>query len=171
MNMNILSREAIIANIGSIRTSATELAAKVHETAYNTLVHVKEHGDVSLLESLLNALPQRSGMRAEALAEWYRKVSNKAIRIAKDGEVWSAKCSGHKPEDFDLVLAESTSPFMLTKEKAPGRTFTLEQMMKKLRTWATETETNEDGSPKVDPAVRAVASRLYAEIVQAEVKG
>ncbi len=163
MNMNILSREAIITTIGTIRTSATELAARVHEVAYNTLLHVKEHGDVSLLESLLNALPQRSGMRAEALAEWYRKVSNKAIRIAKDGEVWSAKCSGHKPEDFDLVLAESTSPFMLTKEKAPGKTFTVDMLLKKLRTWATEADTNEDGTPKVDPAVRQLASRLLAD--------
>jgi hypothetical protein len=163
MNIEILSREVIIARIGSIRTSATELASQVHEVAYNSLLHCKEHGDVSLLESLLNALPQRSGMRAEALAEWFRKVSTKAIRIAKDGEVWTAKCSGHKPEDFDLVLAESTSPFMLTKEKAPGKTFTVDMLLKKLRTWATETETNEDGTPKVDPTVRALASRLLTD--------
>ncbi len=170
MKIEILSREAAITAIGEIRTSARELAEKIHVVAYTSLVHVRDHGDTSLVVALLNAMPQRSGVRAEALAEWFRRMSSKAIRLQASDGIWSAKASGFKAEQFLLELAEDTSPFMLTKEKPVGTTFTVDMLLKKLRMWADEKGETADGKPKVDAQARALASRLVAAAVEPQVK-
>jgi hypothetical protein len=164
MNKEILSREVCIQKIGTIRTTAAELAETIHQVAVSTLDHVREHGDTSLVVSLLNACPQRSGVRAEALAEWYRKMSSKDIKVTKDKDSWAATCKGRVDENFLIEAAWETSPFMLTKEKAPGKTFELEQFLKKLRSYATNTDEIEPGVPEVSPAVRDMAAKMLANV-------
>ena len=164
MNKEILSREVCIAKISSIRTSAIELADTIHQVAVSTLDHCREHGDTSLIVSLLTAMPQRSGVRAEALAEWYREMSKRDIKLSRDGDAWKATCAGRQEANFLIDAAWETSPFMLTKEKSVGKTFEVEKFLQKLRGWATNEDLLADGKPAVSPAVREMASKMLSSV-------
>jgi hypothetical protein len=164
MNIIILSQDACKKAIGQLTRITAKVQLKIHQVAVSTLVHARDHGDVSLVERLLNGLP--TGQRREALAYWYSHFSNgKLTAKAANGKftVSIAKAKDRTGEDFNIEGAALVSFAELTKESKPGKTFTMEQLIKKLESWANEDGEYEDGKPKVAQDVRDAAANILAQ--------
>jgi hypothetical protein len=167
MTIVIMNRDACAKAIKSIGRFAGKLQVRIHTVAVSTLDHIREHGDTTLAASLLNALPK--GQRVEALAFWYKHFSSGKAVFAKDKTSGSWTCSLAKDRmEFDFKIGEAalTSFAELTKEAAPGKTFTVEALIKMLKSKADEDGSYENGTPKVDEAARDLASALLASIDQ-----
>lgn len=171
MTIVILDRAACGKAITGIQRFAGKLQARIHVVAVSTLDHIREHGDTTLACKLLGALPK--GQRVKALAAWYAHFSNGMAKFSldKSSGAWTCKLKTERLEsDFDIDAASLTSYADLTEETQPGKTFTLEQLIKKLETWANEDGMIEDGKPKVEEAARDVAAQLVATIRKSRAK-
>ena len=79
--MELLNAVAIDKAITSIKTRGANLDKSIWECGVSCLAHASEHGDTTLLDKLLNALPK--GSRKVAFVEWVlahgqvRLLSNK----------------------------------------------------------------------------------------------
>jgi hypothetical protein len=79
--------KAIEASIKSIQTRGKSLAKDIHLVAVSCLAHIEKHGDITLLNRLVTALP--SGWRSNAVKAWgeaFGKVNwdNKAKAFVYD---------------------------------------------------------------------------------------
>lgn len=91
--MELLNAVAIEKAITSIKTRGAKLDQSIWECGVSCLAHASEHGDTTLLDKLLNALPK--GARKLAFTEWVlahgqvRLLSNKVkaekVRIKNGG--------------------------------------------------------------------------------------
>ncbi len=60
--------KAIDLAIKSIQSRGSKLAKDIHITAVSCLAHIEKHGDITLLNRLMSALP--AGWRSNALKAW-----------------------------------------------------------------------------------------------------
>lgn len=160
--MKILSVEECASIVTEIRGSAKALQAKIHHVAVSTLVHIRDTGDTRGALALVQALP--NGQRIEGLKAWYTGMSSDKITFGKNadtGETTIKLAKDRVPANFLVAEAEVTDFGSYTKEAKP-RTFTVDQLIKQLEGKATNTELNEDGSPKVEEAARMVAAKMVA---------
>lgn len=165
MSIVIMNRDACAKAIRSIGRFAGKLQSRIHVVAVSTLVHIQQHGDTTLAASLLDVLPK--GQRIEALAFWYKHFSNGKAVFARDKNsgTWTCKLDKDRMEsDFDVAGASLMTFAELTKEAAPGKTFTVEALIKMLKAKADEDGSFENGQPKVDEAARDLAADLLASI-------
>ena len=84
--MEILNAQAIEKAITSIKTRGAKLDQSIWEAGVSCLAHATEHGDTTLLDKLLNALPK--GSRKLAFTEW--ALAHGQIRLL-DGKVKAEK--------------------------------------------------------------------------------
>jgi len=70
-------------NIKTIKTSGAKLDTLIHTTAVILMQRAHDHGDTSLVASLLDAMPK--GGRPKALKAWFETFS--PIRVNGDGKV------------------------------------------------------------------------------------
>ena len=167
MNIQILNQDQCGRAITRIARAAGKIQALIHQVAVSTLVHARDHGDVSLIERLLNGLP--NGQRVKALAFWYAHFSGNQL-TAKDvnGKFTVSVVKGRDQDKFNVEGAAMISFAELTKESKPGKTFTMEQLVKKLTAWANEEGEFENGEPKVDDRVRDAAATFLSQIENAK---
>lgn len=66
--MELLNAQAIDKAITSIKTRGANLDKSIWECGVSCLAHASEHGDTTLLDKLVNALPK--GTRKVAFVEW-----------------------------------------------------------------------------------------------------
>ena len=138
--------------------SAREVQERIHIAAWNSLDHIREHGNYTGALQLLNALP--NGQRVKGLALWYKTFSSEKFVPRQNGKtkVWECEKLGVRTDaDFRMVEAEATTFADLTAEKNP-ETITLEKFLHGLKRTATN-EAFHDGTaiPKVAPEVRMAA--------------
>lgn len=91
--MELLNAQAIEKAITSIKSRGAKLDQSIWEAGVSCLNHASEHGDTTLLDKLLNALPK--GSRKLAFTEWVlahgqvrlldSKVKAEKIRIKAGG--------------------------------------------------------------------------------------
>lgn len=112
-----------------IKTTGKKFDNKVHETAVQTIMHAQQHGDVTLVQSLLNAMP-KSG-RAEALAHWVREFTPLTV-LGKAGN-FSVKLSKKSVREYKIDDAEATPFYELTADMVVTA-YTLQTMHKQLAT-------------------------------------
>lgn len=168
MKIEIISQSDVMEFITSVKSKAVLLQAEIHQAAVSTLDHCREHGDYRGALALVNALP--NGQRVEGLIAWYSHFSNGKLAFKKDQHGQrTAKLEARRVDsDFDIQAAMVTDFGQLTKEAKPA-TFTVEKLIKSLEQKASNTETNSDGTPKVDMAARAMSAKLvnyYRGLVQ-----
>lgn len=163
MDIIILNKEQCGRTITRIARAAGKIQSLIHQVAVSTLVHARDHGDVTLIERLLNGLP--SGTRVKALAHWYGHFSGNQL-TAKDvnGKFTVAIAKGRIEAGFNIEGAAVVTFADLTKESKPGKTFTMEQLVKKLAAWANEEGELENGAAKVADDVRDAAATFLAQI-------
>lgn len=166
MNITILDKVQCTRSIRSIVRVAGAVQAKIHIVAVSALAHIRDHRDTTVATSLLNALPK--GQRVEALAYWFSHFSSDKLKLSKDKQgTWVANLAKLKDcmeSDFRVEESSETSYADLTKEKTPGKTFTVEALVKMLKQKADEDGLNDDGSPKVEDAARDLAADILAHI-------
>lgn len=108
------------ARFKSITTNGDKLNAYIHETAMMIATHAKEHGDCSIANDLIMALP--ASMRREMLILWFSKFTP---IVTKNDSQWVAKM--HKEGTklfvpFDLDAGNDTPFWKLAednKEREP----------------------------------------------------
>jgi hypothetical protein len=165
MPIQIMNQDQCKRAITQIGRVAGAIQQKIHLVAVSTLAHMRDHGDTTLATSLLDALP--NGQRVKALAHWYEHFANGVAKFKQDktSGKWICELSKKRAsEDFDVAGAELVSFADLTAEKSVGKPFTVEQLVKKLKAWADEDGTFEDGTPKVEESARDIAAGLLAQI-------
>lgn len=98
--------------ISSIELKGKRLDADIQKAGVSCLAHISKHGDTTLLDSLVHAMPK--GSRKSALVEW-------AVAV---GQVRTLD----KANPDDMMAIESGRLFKLDRTKA----FTVEEAMSKL---------------------------------------
>lgn len=111
----------ITSAIKSIKTRGVKLSQDIHKTGVSCLAHIEKHGDITLLNNLLAALP--AGWRKNALIAWaeaHGKVSfdtkekSFAYDKAKSTDIEGATMiapedfkpeAEYKPMDLDAMIA------------------------------------------------------------------
>lgn len=99
-------------NIATIRKSGAKLDALIHSTALIIMQRGNDHGDVSLLLPLIEAMP-KSG-RPKALLAWFQTFS--PITVNGDGNK-AGITKGEKAKPWMLADAEATPFWTLNPEK------------------------------------------------------
>lgn len=124
-NPKILPVATIKANIALVATNAAAWNTLVQDTAIATLYHAKQHGDCTLAQALVFAIPateKRTQVRSQ-LISWYLAYS--PIMVKNDNE-WPGKLvkSGRVAERGFLIDEASANPWYLhgdkgSEDKAP----------------------------------------------------
>lgn len=87
---------AIGRSIASIRSAGKKLDARIHATGVAIMHRAADHGDCSLLPSLLDAMPK--GVRRKAFIAWVHAFSN--IRVGEKDGAFSARMIGKTHKDY-----------------------------------------------------------------------
>lgn len=96
--MKLLTSEKIKEAIGNIGKKGAALAALIHSTAVQTILHAQKHGDATLADELVKTLRDTMpGYVWQGLVLWYRK--NSPIAWDEKGNVYVLKADekGYKP--------------------------------------------------------------------------
>lgn len=100
--------------IKSIRNRGITLDKDIHETGVACMIHARDHGDVTLLAELVEAMP-KSGRR-KALVKW-ASDHMPATFSEKTGQFKLKK--NRTAEDFLVEKAEAVPFWDYTKERKP----------------------------------------------------
>ena len=132
-----MEAKVIKQKISQIKAAGTKLDKGVQEVGIAVLEHIESHGDVTLADSLVNAMPK--GGRKLALVEWliaYGKLTvlqgnSKANKQAiAAGRVFSY--ANDKTTDIEGATGMLWHAFR--KEKAPSEAFDVQAQVKALIT-------------------------------------
>lgn len=158
--MDIISRDRIMSAISALASAARECESQIHNLAYSTLDHTRQHGDSTGVVALLNALPR--GVRVQGLAAWYRHFSNGKMALKQDAnKIWVCNLKERTDSDFNMADAELTTFADLTQEATPKQ-LDVAAFIKSLERVSTNDATLKDGKPRVTANARALAARLVA---------
>lgn len=104
--MKLLEVAAIRLMIVSVGTKGKEFAQLIHETAVQTLLHAKEHGDATLADELVKSVKENlPGYVWQGLVKWYR--TNSPIFWDAEGKVRLLKPEEKGYKAFDPETAEA----------------------------------------------------------------
>lgn len=153
-----------------IAKNATKLNTQIHIAAVSTLSHIRDYGDFTLAERLLNALP--TGQRVKTLAAWYAHFSANAFTLTFDKGAGSWKGNLAKkrtPDQFDVEGAWKVPFGDLMPEKV-ATTMNAKAVIAMLKRNADSTAKNDDGTPKISDEAKALFADLFvaASRMQAE---
>lgn len=121
--LTLIAASSILSNIEKVKTSGAELDTLIHTTAVQCMLHAKEHGDVTLAQRLMEAMPKAS--RALALKDWYHKFS--PMRL--EGKVGILKATQKGYNAFRVEEADA-EPFWTEAEQPAKKPLTLAAMLK-----------------------------------------
>lgn len=151
----ITGTDAIKAAINSIQNRGAKLDRDIQQAAISTMQHHADHGDVTLINALIEAMPQ--GSRVNALREMIMKCST---LVAWDDQ---AKVFKHnKGGAFDLEKAQSKM-WTTYKPEQPYRPFDLQAQVKKLLTAASKAADEKDAEKA---AKNNITDEQYKELAQ-----
>ncbi len=161
MELKFVSRSDIHKRVARCVRIGVKVEAEIHILACSILMHTRDHGDYTAGEALLNGLPR--GTRVKALAFWFKHFSNGKLTFkVNDENKYVGKLDKDRDEgDFKLDDAVGMTFADLTNEKAPT-SVTVQSLLSGIKSKATNAELNDDGSPKVTPEARDVASKILA---------
>ncbi len=164
MTTAILTPAQVTAGLPTLRKSAEELTANIHQMALSTLDHAREFGDVRGIASFLNALPK--SQRVQAVAAWFRKFSNNVVKLKLSEGAWSAEIRKDRAKDgsdFKMADADETIYADLTTEIAP-KALTMAKFLASIERVANSTEILTNGARKVPEEVSEIAAAMIRQI-------
>lgn len=108
--LTLLNSAQMDKSIKSIQLRGAKLEAEIHHCAVSALSHFEQHGDITLLNRLIVALPKSA--RTNALVAWSLHFGNVAQNTDKSSRALSPllKATGSPSKAFKLEEAHST-PF------------------------------------------------------------
>ena len=123
---------AINKAIASIQNRGAKLDGDIHLCGVSALAHASEHGDPSLCDKLVQAMPK--GSRKLALVEWmlaHGQIVTLDAKVAKEtGRVFALDRT--KVLDLDAAMAKSWVEFR--KESAPATAFDAQKAVQSVLT-------------------------------------
>jgi vesicle coat complex subunit len=115
--------------IKAIAASAGKLQDKIHACAMECLEHAEAHGDATLIDNLIKALP--NGQRVTTLREWVQEFT--PVRWNKDGEVALISKKSKLYEGFKLDQAKDLPYYAWAGAEKSTKPLTLEALMNLVR--------------------------------------
>lgn len=148
--------------VAQIGKSSRKLDALIHETLVMLLVHIRDHGDTTLLTRLFASLP--NGSRLKTYFVWCEKFAPLKVSKAKDtrGQVTVAK--GRTTDDFLILEAMAIAPWDLAEHKNPTelKVLTFEAIVK----WVSKQAKKSISAGKFNiDQVRALSDRVAADLI------
>lgn len=108
------TQKQILAAIQHIAITGKGLDQAVQSVGLDVLLHVDQHGEVSLANKLLKALPK--GARAKALADWFQRFGKIAVNTDK-ATAKEFPLVFDKARTTDVELAASTPWYTCRQDK------------------------------------------------------
>lgn len=162
MTIAILTQAQVAAGLPTLRKSAEELTASIHQYAVSTLDHAREHGDYRGVLNLLNALPK--SQRVQGLVAWFRHFSNNKLALKLVDGSWQGEIKKDRADaDFRIAEAMETTYADFTVESAP-KALTMAKFLASIEKVANDTTTLSNGARKVPEEVAALAASMVAQI-------
>lgn len=109
--------------IESIATRGKKLQEDIHSAAVSCLYHADKHGDVTLMQKLIEAVPAMS--RKNALIAW-------CLEFGKFAASDDGRSVVYSKEGVTDIEAGATTPFWEFKPEAPFKAFDLQEELAKL---------------------------------------
>lgn len=166
-NPKILPVATIKANIALVATNAAAWNTLVQETAIATLYHAQAHGDCTLAQALVFAIPateKRTQVRAQ-LISWYLAYS--PVMVKNDNN-WPGKLvkSGRVAERGYLIDEASANPWYLhgDKKSEDKKTLTLAELIASYRGFANKI--NKAIDEKTIEPNDILAARMFSAFVK-----
>lgn len=142
--------EAITKNIMTIEKAGKALETLIHDTAMSTLVHADKHGDVTLANKLIEAIP--SLVRKNALRDWFQAYG----KFGFDEETNTLTFKKAKKTEQDTA---GQNPFWSFKAEAKYVPFVLSAEIIKLVQRAEKSQGDKTRKKDVIPAAQLEAIR------------
>lgn len=153
--MNLFKTSAaIVTAIEDIRTTGKKLDSMIHVAACSVIDHLEEHGDVTLMNNLVDAMPK--GSRVNAL----RDFLNTFGRVSYDETKKAFAYDKTKETDLAGAMAISWTEF---KPEQPFVPFDLQGMIKGVLNKAIKAQGDESQKDNVDAELLASLQALVAE--------
>ncbi|AWY03077.1 hypothetical protein SCYZ1_2 [Pseudomonas phage SCYZ1] len=124
-----MSYKAINGKIKTIANRGASFDKLVQEVAEEVIVHVEEHGEVSLACKLFLALP--AGSRRLSLAHWFIKFGKISINTTK-GQSKTIPFTFNKEGTTDLEGGKKVAWFDAKKAKTLAQEFKLDDKIERL---------------------------------------
>lgn len=159
--MDIIQDSSKLAGlVDSIAKSSKELDAVIHQALVSLLVHIRDHGDTTLLTKLFTAVPK--GSRLASYFAWCEKYAPLKVSRKKDafGQVTVRK--GRKPEQFNILEAMAFAPWNLPQHNREAHAYDFEGLIRHVAKEAKKSI--ERGLFTVDH-VRALSDRVASDLI------
>lgn len=153
--MASLSRK-IKNNLERITTNGDKLNILIHDTGMLILNHVKEHGDCSLAQELVNAMP--ASMRRTMLIQWFALFSPIVTKVDPTFTSKLRKEDDNLYNPIDLVAADATPFYKLAAETPEKPAMTFEQVVAMAKSLAKRAEKMAIEGKIVDEDIDSVKS-------------
>lgn len=168
--MNLLNSAQMETAIKSIAGRGAKFQADVHQCAVSALAHFEQHGDHTLLNKLILALPKSS--RTNALVAWALHFGNLATNDDKSTRAKSivVKASEARTTPFDVAacIAAPFWSFKATEGVSPWSFETFEASLVKSLTTAYGKATDDAQKAKLNAALVAMGKAPIAPAPVAE---
>lgn len=162
MTIAILTQAQVAAGLPTLRKSAEDLTANIHQYAVSTLDHCREHGDYRGAVALLNALPK--SQRVQGLAAWFRHFSSNKLALKLVEGSWAGELRKDRTgEDFKIAEAMETTYADFTAEAAP-KPLTMAKFIGSIEKVANDMTILPNGARKVPEEVAELAAKLVHSI-------
>lgn len=148
--------------VTQIGTKSESLDTLIHETLCLLLVHIRDHGDTTLLTRLLKSLPK--GSRLKSFFAWCEKFAPLKVSKAKDTRCNIVLNKVRDANDYQIKEASETSPWSLDEHKNPSELRVLE--FEAIFNWVVKQAKKTYAAKKCSiDQVRALSDRVAAELV------
>lgn len=146
--------------INSIAKSSAKLDATIHQALVSLLVHIRDHGDTTLLTRLFASVPK--GSRLKSYFDWCEQFAPLKVKRDKEnfGQVTVKK--GRSPEDFNILEAMAIAPWDLASHNREAKALEFDAIVRWVTTQAKRSI--EAGKLNIDQ-VRAISDRVAADLV------
>lgn len=146
--------------VNVIAKSSAKLDATIHQALVSILVHIRDHGDTTLLTKLFSVLPK--GSRLKSYFDWCERFAPLKVKRDKEsfGQVTIKK--GRSPEDFDILAAMAIAPWQLPEHNREAKAMEFDAIVKWVSRQAKKSI--EAGKFSVDQ-VRALSDRVAADLI------
>lgn len=146
--------------VTAIAKSSAKLDAVIHQALVSLLVHIRDHGDTTLLERLFSSVPK--GSRIASYFAWCEKFAPVKVKRTKDefGQVTVKK--GRNPEDFNILEAMAIAPWDLPGHNREAHAYDFEGLIRHV---AKEARKSIERGLFTADHVKALSDRVAADLV------
>lgn len=146
--------------VNSIAKSSTKLDATIHQALVSLLVHIRDHGDTTLLTRLFASVPK--GSRLASYFAWCEKFAPVKVNRTKDafGQVKVKK--DRDPEEFNILEAMAIAPWDLPEHNREAKALEFDAIVRWVSRQARKSI--EAGKMNIDQ-VQALSDRVAADLV------